>query len=193
MEYPDVLEFWFNQLKPDEWFKVDEMLDLKMVEKFIAIHAKATAGELYIWRDDPLGRLAEIILLDQFSRNIYRGEAKAYAADPMALVLAQETIYGNHHKNFDTEQKIFLYLPFMHSESKIIHEVAIKLFSEEGLEDNLRFELEHKALIDRYGRYPERNQILGRSNTADEEKYLMGLESEKKIKSSSTTDERSLH
>lgn len=193
MEYPDVLEFWFNQVKPDEWFKVDEMLDLKMVEKFIAIHAKATAGELYLWRDDPLGRLAEIILLDQFSRNIYRGEAKAYATDPMALVLAQETIYGNHHKNFDTDQKIFLYLPFMHSESKIIHEVALKLFSEEGLEDNLRFELEHKGLIDRYGRYPERNQILGRNNTADEEKYLMGLESEKKIKSNAATDERSLH
>lgn len=173
MNYPDILEFWFEQVSPDEWFKTDEMLDLKMVEKFIAIHSQAVSGELFYWRDDPLGRLAEIILIDQFSRNIYRDDPKAYASDSMALVLAQEAIYGNHHKNFENMYRQFLYMPFMHSESKLIHQVAVKLFSEPGLEDNLIYEMEHKKTIDLFGRYPERNKILGRQNTAEEEIYLL--------------------
>lgn len=173
MHYSDVLEFWFEELTPSQWFNKDESLDLKMVEKFIAVHDQATSGELFTWRDDPFGRLAEILLIDQFSRKIYRDDPKAYLLDPMALVLAQETIYGNHHKSFETNQKMFLYRPFMHSESKSIHEVALHLFSEPGLEESLLFEIEHKKIIDQFGRYPERNTLLGRTNTPEEELYLM--------------------
>ncbi|MFA6237894.1 MAG: DUF924 family protein [Bacteriovorax sp.] len=180
MNYPDVLEFWFLQLNPTDWFKKDEILDLRMVEKFIAIHAQAVSGELFRWRDDPLGRLAEIILIDQFSRNIYRDDPKAFISDPMALVLSQEAIYGNHHKSFDNNHKIFLYLPFMHSESKSIHQIAVKLFSEPGLEESLAYENEHKKIIDRFGRYPERNKILGRTNTPEEEYYLLNKPAEKR-------------
>lgn len=191
MNYPEVLEFWFEQLTPEEWFKKDEMLDLKMVEKFIAVHAQAVAGELFRWRDDPLGRLAEIILIDQFSRNIYRDDPKAFLSDPLALVLAQEAIYGNHHKSFNDSQKIFLYMPFMHSESKQIHEIALKLFSEPGLEESLAYEIDHKKIIDRFGRYPERNKILGRTNTADEEIYLIKMPVAENVKD--VSDERRLH
>jgi uncharacterized protein (DUF924 family) len=176
VNYPDVLDFWFNQLSTDDWFSKNELLDLKMVEKFIVIHSQAVAGELYEWRADPLGRLAEIILIDQFSRNIYRDDPKAYASDGMALALAQEAIRGNHHRELSPKYKQFLYMPFMHSESRVIHEIAVKLFSEEGLEKNLPFELEHKKIIDLYGRYPERNKVLGRQNTSDEEYYLMTKE-----------------
>lgn len=172
MNYQDVLEFWFEQLKASERFKKDELLDLKIVEKFIAIHDQAITGELFRWRDDPFGRLAEIILIDQFSRNIFRDEAKAFSSDPVALVLAQEVIYGNHHKHFDIHHKIFLYMPFMHSESKKIHEIAIKLYSEPGLEESLQHELKHNKIIERFGRYPERNELLGRQNTPEEEFYL---------------------
>lgn len=193
MNYTDVLEFWFLQLTPSERFKKDEMIDLKMVEKFIVIHAQAISGELFRWRDDPLGRLAEIILIDQFSRNIYRDDPKAYISDPMALVLAQEAIYGNHHKNFDAEQKIFLYMPFMHSESKAIHEIAVKLFSEPGLEDSLNYELEHKKTIERFGRYPERNKILGRLSTSEEEIYLLKKVTEKIPPTTSPSVDRFLH
>lgn len=193
MNYPDVLEFWFLQLTPSERFKKDEMIDLKMVEKFIVIHAQAISGELFRWRDDPLGRLAEIILIDQFSRNIYRDDPKAYMSDPTALVLAQEAVYGNHHKNFDAEQKVFLYMPFMHSESKAIHEIAVKLFSEPGLEDSLNYELEHKKTIDRFGRYPERNKILGRLSTSEEEIYLLKKVTEKIPPTTSPTADRFLH
>lgn len=176
MNYKDVLNFWFEEITSDEWFNKSDALDLKMVEKFIVIHSQAVAGELAFWRNEPLGRLAEIILIDQFSRNIYRDDPKAYASDGMALVLAQETIRGNHHQNFEIRHKQFLYMPFMHSESKVIHESAVKLFSEYGLENNLKYEMEHKSLIDRFGRYPERNKILGRLNTPDEEIYLMDKE-----------------
>jgi len=192
MNYQNVLEFWFEQLTPAEWFKKDEMLDLRMVEKFIAIHAQAVSGELYQWRDDPFGRLAEIILIDQFSRNIYRDDPKAYSADPMSLVLAQEAIYGNHHKSFELSHKTFLYMPFMHSESKIIHEIALKLFSEPGLEESLAFEIEHKKIIDQFGRYPERNRLLGRANTPEEEFYLFNKETEK-IHPIPPPEDRSLH
>lgn len=173
MNYPDILDFWFQQLSSDEWFKKDEMLDLKMVEKFIVIHSQAVSGELFHWRNEPFGRLAEIILIDQFSRNIYRDDPKAYSYDGMALVLAEEAIRNNVHLNFETKHKQFLYMPFMHSESKSIHEIAVELFSEPGLENSLSFELAHKSIIDRFGRFPERNYVLGRINTPEEEIYLM--------------------
>lgn len=195
MNYQTVLEFWFEQLTPTERFKKDEMLDLKMVEKFIAIHAQAISGELYQWRDDPYGRLAEIIIIDQFSRNIYRDDAKAYNSDSMSLVLAQEAIYGNHHKSFEDVHKTFLYMPFMHSESKIIHEVALKLFSEPGLEESLVYEVERKKIIDQFGRFPERNKILGRINTPEEEIYLFnkGSSDSKSKQATPPTDASSLH
>lgn len=193
MNYSDVLEFWFEQLSAEDRFKKDDVLDLMMVEKFIAIHAKAISGELYFWRDDPLGRLAEIILIDQFSRNIYRDDPKAYTSDSMALVLAQEVIYGNHHKSFDTDYKIFLYMPFMHSESKLIHEIALKLFSEPGMEKSLQYEIEHKNTIDKFGRYPERNDIIGRLSTPEEKIYLMSRDTGKIPIESPIPEERMFH
>ena len=175
MKYTDILNFWFEELSTDDWFSDNEMLDLKMVEKFIAIHSKAISGELFNWRKDPLGRLAEIILIDQFSRNIFRDDPKAYASDGMALALAEEGIKENSHIFFDINQKQFFYMPFMHSESRDIHEIAVTLFSEPGLENFLTYELNNKKIIDQFGRFPERNSILGRINTPEEELYLNNL------------------
>lgn len=173
MNYQDVLDFWFEQLTPEQHFLKNDALDLKMVEKFIVIHSQAVAGELSAWREEPKGRLAEIILIDQFSRNIYRDDPKAYTNDTLALILAQEAIHAGIQKNLTSEEKLFLYMPFMHSESRIIHEQSLKYFSEPGLEDSLPYEIDHKKIIDQYGRYPERNAILGRMNTPDEDQYLL--------------------
>lgn len=173
MFYQEILDFWFEELTPKDWFEKNDALDLKMTERFIIFHSSVLAGELSHWRDDPHGRLAEIIVIDQFSRNIYRDDPKSYLYDPMALVLAQETIRGNHHKHFGPLYKQFLYMPFMHSESKIIHQKALELFSEPGLEEAYPYELQHKKIIDRFGRFPNRNQILGRISTSEEEKFLM--------------------
>lgn len=175
--YLEIIDFWFDEVKPEQWFQVNEALDLRMVERFIALHSAVVAGELSYWRSEPFGRLAEILVIDQFSRNIYRDDPKSYVYDSMALTLAQEMIRGGYHKKLKSCYKQFLYMPFMHSESKLIHNSAVQLFSEPGLEKNLDFELKHKKIIDRFGRYPQRNKVLNRISTPEELKFLQQVES----------------
>ena len=172
VNYQEIIDFWFEELTPAQWYEKDENLDLKMTERFIALHSAVVSGECSFWRNEPVGRLAEIIVIDQFSRNIYRDDPKAFIYDPMALALAQEVLRSNLHQSFEANYKQFLYMPFMHSESPIIHNTAMLLFSEPGLEESFKFELKHKAIIDRFGRYPHRNKILGRASTPVEEEFI---------------------
>ncbi len=167
-----VIQFWFQQLSPKQWWVKDAGLDKEIEQRFHSVHQAASRGELYTWRDSAAGRLAEIIVLDQFSRNIHRDTPGAFAHDTLALVLAQEAIRSGAHVMLPSAHKAFLYMPFMHSESALIHQRAVELFSESGLEGNLNFELKHKAIIDRYGRYPHRNAILGRVSTPEELEFL---------------------
>lgn len=171
-EYRSVIDFWFSEIKPEMWFKKDEAFDQLIETRFKEIHQRAISGELYGWRKESLGRLAEIIVLDQFSRNMYRDTHKAFSSDSLALVLAQEAISLGMDDSLSVTEKTFLYMPFMHSESKEIHQVALTLFTQLGQKDNLDFEIRHKAIIDRFGRYPHRNAILGRESTIEEEQFL---------------------
>ncbi len=168
----DILHFWFAECTPKQWWTKSADFDALIKRKFGAIHAAANAGELWEWRKSPRGRYAEIIILDQFSRNMYRDDPSAFASDPLALTLAQEAISLNIQEHWSADWKSFLYMPFMHSESLAIHEQAVKLFSEPGLEDNLKFEYAHKRIIERFGRYPHRNKILGRMSTKEEAEFL---------------------
>lgn len=167
-----VLEFWFNELEPKQWFVKDRDLDAMIEARFSLLVEQARAGELFSWRVTPQGRLAEIILIDQFSRNIFRDKPESFSADPVALVLAQEAIGAGADQRLDVQERAFLYMPFMHSESQAIHEQAVVLFDQPGLEYNLEFEYKHKAIIDRFGRYPHRNEILGRKSTEEEIAFL---------------------
>ena len=167
-----VLQFWFQEIPPARWWKVDTAFDQLIVERFSELHARATRAELFEWRNEPKGRLAEIIVLDQFSRNMYRGDRLAFAADTMALVLAQEAVASEADLTLSPDERVFLYMPYMHSESMAIHEVAERLFKESGPQGNYDFELRHKAIIDRFGRYPHRNAMLGRQSTAEELAFL---------------------
>ncbi|HHX82247.1 MAG TPA: DUF924 domain-containing protein, partial [Pseudomonadaceae bacterium] len=133
---------------------------------------QAAAGELYSWRTTAEGRLAEIIVLDQFSRNIYRNTPQAFAQDPMALALAQEAVTAGALTALDQTRRNFLLLPYMHSESAQIHAVAETLYKEFAAPVNHEYELQHKLIIDRFGRYPHRNAILGRRSTAEETAFL---------------------
>jgi uncharacterized protein (DUF924 family) len=170
--YEDVLNFWFNELTPQQWWAKSDELDAEIKQRFAALHTKAARCELFDWRIAAKGRLAEIIILDQFSRNIYRGTPQAFAQDSLALALAQEALSVAVDKVLSPVECSFLYLPFMHSESALIHQVALSLYSAPGLENNLDFEIQHKNIIDRFGRYPHRNEILGRESTADEIEFL---------------------
>ncbi|MBN2426881.1 MAG: DUF924 domain-containing protein [Deltaproteobacteria bacterium] len=171
-DFRDIITFWFEETGPGDWWKGDPHFDHLIKNRFLGVHAAACRCELFRWREKPLGRLAEILLLDQFSRHIHRGTPASFAFDPMALALAQEAIRMGVQEHFSPPQKAFLYMPFMHSESSLIHEIAGKLFVEPGLERQLQFELRHKAIIDRFGRYPHRNQTLGRESTPEEREFL---------------------
>ena len=165
----EVIEFWFNETQPAQWWKKDPEFDELIKKRFIDLHHKANRGELYTWRQTPKGRLAEVIVLDQFSRNIYRDSPLSFASDTLALVLAQEAVLVKADQALSEQMRSFLYMPFMHSESSEIHTVALDLFKSQG---NYDFELRHKAIIDQFGRYPHRNNILGRTSTTDEIDFL---------------------
>jgi uncharacterized protein (DUF924 family) len=167
-----VLQFWFQELQPAQWWRVDPQLDRAIAERFGELHARALRAELFEWRASPWGRLAEIIVLDQFSRNMFRGDARAFAADPLALGLAQEAVAAKADLALTPVERAFLYLPYMHSESRVIHEAAERLFRENTPKQNYDFELRHKAIIDRFGRYPHRNATLARESTPEELAFL---------------------
>ncbi|RDV27521.1 DUF924 domain-containing protein [Alteromonas aestuariivivens] len=167
-----ILSFWFEELCEEHWFKADAALDAMIRARFLAVHEAACQGELWPWRATPQGRLAEILVLDQFSRNLYRDDPKAYAADPMALALAQEALSVNADTALENQQKLFLYMPFMHSESLEVHDIAYELFSAPGLEQHLAYENQHRKLLLEFGRYPQRNAVLGRPSSEAELRYL---------------------
>ncbi|MGH8184000.1 MAG: DUF924 family protein [Rhodanobacteraceae bacterium] len=172
MEPQGVLHFWFEEATPEQHFKEDAGFDAAIRARFADTHAAATRGELAAWRDAPGGRLAEIIVLDQFSRNLFRDDVRAFASDGIALVLAQEAVRAGIDGDMSATHRAFVYMPFMHSESRVIHTEAERLFRQPGLENNYRFELKHKAIIDRFGRYPHRNRVLGRASTPAELAFL---------------------
>ena len=168
----EVLKFWFEETDPKAWWKADPDFDRLIAERFRVLLQQASQCELYGWRSGPKGRLAEVIVLDQFSRNVYRNSPRAFAQDPIALVLAQEAVAAGIHHDLKPVERAFLLLPYMHSESRTIHEVAEVLYQEFAPADNYDFELRHKAIIDRFGRYPHRNGILGRASTPEEIEFL---------------------
>ena len=168
----DILSFWFSDKSRPKWFAKDPSFDGVVSARYGAVLRATKRGELFQWREIIRGRPAEIIVLDQFSRNIYRGTATAFESDAQALALAQEAVRDETRFELTPDEKAFLYMPFMHSESPVIHEEGLKLFSEMGLEWHLAYEEQHRGVIQRFGRYPHRNAILGRVSSAEEDLYL---------------------
>jgi len=167
-----IIDFWFNAVDSKYWFRKDDEFDLLLVAQFSQVQASASRAELFEWRKDAEGRLAEIIVLDQFSRNIHRDTPLAFASDTLALGLAQEAVSIGCMDDLDPMKQSFLLMPYMHSESEAIHEVAVELFKKTGLDKTIDYELKHQAIIKKYGRYPHRNKILGRKSTVEELAFL---------------------
>lgn len=167
-----VLSFWFTETNPENWFKKDLHFDEQVKALFLGTYNEAVAGSTASWRKTAQGRLAEVIVLDQFPRNMFRDTAQAFASDELALNLAREAVRLGEDQMLKPTEKAFLYMPYMHSESKKMHQEALRLFSQKGLEENLKFEIKHKNIIDRFGRYPHRNKILGRMSTPEELEFL---------------------
>ena len=167
-----ILRFWFEELEPKQWWKKDPELDDLIRNRYSKLQRRAAAVELHSWRNSAKGRLAEIILLDQYSRNIFRNMPLAYASDPLALGLAQEAISVKADESLEPQEQTFLYMPFMHSESIEIQKQSIMLFQFLDLKENLDSAIRHQQIIETFGRFPHRNRILGRDSTKGEEAFL---------------------
>jgi uncharacterized protein (DUF924 family) len=167
-----IIDFWFTELTDKQHFAKDQALDALIAQRFGATLEAGSRCELFSWRATPAGRLAEIIVLDQFSRNVWRDTPRAFAQDPLALALAQELVARGDDAALPMAQRRFAYMPYMHSESLVVHQEALHLFAQAGLEDALRAEHRHLAILERFGRYPHRNAILGRASTAEELAFL---------------------
>jgi len=172
MNADDILKFWFQDIEQSQWWKKDLAFDQLIIDMFSPIHQSANCCELFSWRETPKARLAEIIILDQFSRNMYRDTPRSFSSDPLALALAQEAIAVGADKKLNATERNFLYMPLMHSESLVIHEEAIKLYVKNGIETSIDFENKHKVIIEKFGRYPHRNEILNRISSDEEVDFL---------------------
>ncbi|MEM7217801.1 MAG: DUF924 family protein [Pseudomonadota bacterium] len=168
----DVLRFWFVELTPEHHFRRDAGIDAEIRARFEATVEAAARAELFHWRHSASGRLAEVIALDQFTRNLYRDDGRAFGADPLALALAQEAVARRDDQRLAPEQRVFLYMPYMHSESLAVHCEATRLFTSLGINSNIEYERRHRAIIERFGRYPHRNELLGRPSTPEEIEFL---------------------
>ena len=168
----DIIDFWFTEINPEQWWEKKPAFDKKIKTRFLDIYKKAASGELVNWRYKPLSSLAEIIILDQFPRNMFRDNKKAFATDPLAVCLSQVAVERGFDHKLTTDQKAFLYMPLMHSESAEVHKSAEFLFSASDMENYQKYEFQHKAIIDRFGRYPHRNKILGRRSRKAEIEFL---------------------
>lgn len=168
--YQEIIKFWFDEINPSQHWVKDPAFDELIRKRFDNIHEEAAQNTLIEWRNEPLSALAEIIILDQFSRNLYRDSPLAFANDILALGLSKEAIEKGFDNQMDDQKVAFLYMPFMHSEDREVHIEALALFSNRSLD--LKYELMHKEIIDEFGRYPHRNKILGRESTTEELDFL---------------------
>nr|WP_306269338.1 DUF924 family protein [Pararhizobium sp. IMCC3301] len=174
MSPDDVLKFWFDEHTAKDWFGGKAEFDDQVEASFADLLVQAEKCELFHWRRTPQGRLAEIIILDQFTRQLFRGQPRAFASDPLALALAQEAVATGDDLKLQDRQRPFLYMPFMHSESLAIQDQSIVVFTTLGNVGDLDFAKKHRAVIERFGRFPKRNAALGRISSAEEQAYMAG-------------------
>jgi len=168
----EVLAFWFGEVKPEQRFARDAALDARIRERFGELHGRLSRHVPDDWLDNPEDLLAAVIVLDQFSRNLYRDDPRAYAADPVALNLARLALQRGYDELLGADERQFLFMPFMHSEDADDQDRAVELMDEIGDAEAADYARRHKVIIDRFGRFPHRNDVLDRESTAEEIEFL---------------------
>lgn len=174
--YQDLIDFWFSDEVSQYWFNSTEEFDRQLREDYAELWQQAADGALIEWQESASGSLSLVILLDQFPLNMFRGEAKCFSTEAQSREVAQTAIDQGFDIDMPTKQKSFLYMPFMHSESLDDQAKSLRIFSQPGLEDNFRFAKHHYDIVERFGRFPHRNAILGRDSTDAEIEYLNSKE-----------------
>lgn len=168
----DVVDFWFNALKPEQWWKRDEKVDADIVSRFSSLYGELSNAVPEDWMASPHGYLAAVIVLDQFPRNMFRDDARTFATDPRALELSRQATAAGDDMKLTQQERGVLYMPFMHSEDGKVQEKCIELFASLGDAAQLDFANKHKQIIDQFGRFPHRNKMLGRDSTPEEVEFL---------------------
>ena len=173
--YAELLDFW-REAGPPRWFAKDDAFDDALRERFGALHFAASRGELNDWAETPEGALALILLLDQLPRNIFRGSAHAFATDALARLVAEQAVGKDFHLQMEPLLRPFFFLPYEHSEDRGDQDCSCVLFEQHarecGDEESLKWAVLHKDIIDRFGRFPHRNVVLGRVSNEDERRFL---------------------
>jgi len=172
LAYQALLDLWFHPAIRDLWYNSTEEFDSQLRNDYSIMYQSAKNNELEHWQNTPLGSLALVILLDQIPLNIFRGQPESFATESLAIHVAGKAIGQGFDQELDNEQKTFLYMPFMHSEQIDDQETAVALFEQAGLSFNLEYAYHHRDIVSQFGRFPHRNIILGRENTAAETDYL---------------------
>jgi uncharacterized protein (DUF924 family) len=168
----EILDFWFSDEVRKLWFNSTSEFDALLRERFLPLWQQASRGELDHWQENAAGCLALVILLDQFPLNMFRADAQSFATEAQSREVAQLAIDQGLDEGLEVKQRAFLYMPFMHSESLADQQRALELFDQPGLDDNLRFARHHHEIIEKFGRFPHRNEALGRDSSAAEIVYL---------------------
>jgi len=176
VEYQDLISFWFDEKNKPLWFNSTKEFDNELRNKFEDCLLAGKNGELKSWENNPLGLLALVILFDQIPLNIYRNTLAAFETEKKSRRVAKQCIDKNWHGSLDKEQQSFLYMPFMHSELMSDQQYALTLFEEAGLQENVKFANHHRNIIEKFGRFPHRNKVLGRESTQAELDYLSSKE-----------------
>ena len=166
------IAFWFVDHGYEDWFGGEPAFDAKCAERFGELQAQVARGEAWEWRATPEGRLAEIVVPDQLSRQLHRNSPVAFAQDKMALALAQEAAAMGADDAVERDWATFFYMPYMHAESLVIQNEGVRLFELHGDEKSLEFMIAHRDTIARFGRFPFRNAALGRDSTPEEIAYM---------------------
>jgi len=167
----DIVAFW-RAAGPERWFEKDDAFDAEIRRRFLSTWEVAAAGGLSGWEDNDEGALALILVLDQFPRNIFRDDPRAYATDAAALATAKRAIARGVDHRIDLQLRPFIYMPLMHSEHLTDQESCVGLFRRHGDPNNLKYAELHEDIIRRFGRFPHRNAVLGRTTTTDEQAFL---------------------
>lgn len=169
----DIISFW-RDAGPDKWWEKDEAFDRTIRSRFLATHVAAACGELAAWEASAEGALALVIVFDQFSRNMFRDSARAFATDPLACAVARRAIARGFDRSIDQALRPFFYMPFMHSEALADQDHCVALFAALGDAGQSEYAAIHRDVIAKFGRFPHRNHLLGRDTTTAEQKFLDG-------------------
>jgi len=172
----ELISYWFSDPVKKLWFNSTPEFDEELRKKYLSVLEQAEKGELDHWREEPLGALALIIILDQFPLNMFRRQPRSFATEAQARQLAEYAVSKGFDNQLDAAQKAFLYLPFMHSENLADQDKSVSLFEKAGLTENLKYAIHHRGIVQRFGRFPHRNSVLGRESTTEEIRYLNSKE-----------------